>query len=99
MSKKKHIRVRRLTYSQLAEAAEDQELAISELADRVLSDYVDAYEGGEERGSDDDEEGLKNNDDDDDDNDLDYSCPSCDAVVLPGDQVCTDCEERLDFDE
>lgn len=97
MSKEKHIRVRRLTYSQLTEAAEDQELALSELADRVLSDYLDAYEGEEERGSDDDEEGLKNNDDDDDD--LDYSCPTCDAVVLLGDQVCTNCGERLDFDE
>jgi hypothetical protein len=54
MSKEKHVRIGSLTYERLAETADEMELNVSELADRVLTDHLDNLE--EEMEEDDEEE-------------------------------------------
>ena len=65
MSKKKMLRIRRKTYEKLNEIAEDEELTISELADRVLSDYIENYSDDQDDTDEDD------SDEDDLDDELD----------------------------
>lgn len=93
MAKEKHIRIRRLTCSRLAQAAEEMELSISELADRILTDALDDLEQEEEEDGDEDENGNGIEDDDH------YSCPACGESVLPDDEECESCGEDLSEEE
>lgn len=89
MSKDRHIRVRNLTYGRLADASEELELSISELADRVLTDFLDNYE--EEGGEDQEEDDAGGGEDD--------TCPSCGAPILEDPDECPECGEDLSEEE
>lgn len=83
-SKEKHVRIRGLTYSALARAAQDLELSISELADRMLTD---ALSNLEEEDEDQNENGTND--------ELGY-CPRCGESMDSDFQFCPMCGEQLE---
>jgi hypothetical protein len=46
MAKEKHVRIRRITHKALKDTAEKVGLTVGELADRVLSDFVEKCKKG-----------------------------------------------------
>lgn len=68
MAKRKLLRIREKTYERLGQVADDEELSISELADRVLSSYLENLE--EEDNEEEDEENYEDDDSEEDDEDI-----------------------------
>jgi hypothetical protein len=72
MPKEKQVRIRRSTYESLSNVADEMELTIGELTDRVLSKFLDEYEEeNNEDVSEEDEDYGEDEEEEDDEDDFD----------------------------
>ena len=94
MLKRAHIRVRVATRDALGEISEAEELSLSEVADRALTEFVKEWEAEQEDLDDDDAE---TDDEDEDEESCDYHlCPTCSEPVSDDDEECPSCGEESD---
>lgn len=99
MTKGAHIRIRVATRDRLIETGVEEELTVSELSDRILTGYLDAWEQEREEQE---EQEAEAEDVDEDENEEPYDhcpCPHCGELVSRDDDTCPHCGEEIDEDE